>query len=171
MSIQKDNRKSKSKSNRNKSRKVASTPKVVTPSATSPKNTTVALQQQVSYSGPLPPPHVLAEYDAVFSGLAETIINTMQAEGNHRREIESRALEADISMGNRQFDEARLGQIFGFLIGVVSIISGSVIAVMGAKWAGGFIGGSGVVGLVSVFIYGRKKPQETDEPKDTEKVE
>ncbi len=50
-----------------------------------------------------------------------------------------------------------LGQVFGFLIGMTAIISGVLTAYNGSQWAGGFIGGGGVIGLVSVFVLGLKK--------------
>ena len=48
-----------------------------------------------------------------------------------------------------------LGQVFGLIIGLTAIISGSLTAYHGSPLAGGFIGGGGVIGLVSVFVLGR----------------
>ena len=55
-----------------------------------------------------------------------------------------------------QFADRKLGQIFGFAIGLVAILAGSVTAVQGAEWAGLGIGGGGVIGLVSVFVLGKR---------------
>ena len=41
--------------------------------------------------------------------------------------------------------------------GMTAIISGALTAYHGSQWAGGFIGGGGVIGLVSVFVLGRRK--------------
>jgi hypothetical protein len=68
----------------------------------------------------------------------------------HLREMDRRALRAQIVV-------TYLGQIFGLVIGMTAIISGAVTAYHGSQWAGGFIGGGGVIGLVSVFVLGRRK--------------
>lgn len=72
-----------------------------------------------------------------------------ETEAAHVREMDNAVLRATAK-------EARLGQIFGFLIGTISIVAGSVTAIMGAPWPGGFIGTAGVVGLVYVFVKGRE---------------
>lgn len=48
----------------------------------------IALHQ--SFTGPLPPPKLLSEYDQVLPGLAERIVKMAETEGNHRRSVESR---------------------------------------------------------------------------------
>lgn len=118
-------------------------------------------QQQIKaslvtqYSGPLPPPESLASYDEISPGFANRIIAMAESEMTHRHEIEKKALTGDIW-------EARIGQVFGLLIGISTIIAGAITAINGAQWAGGFIGTGGVIGLVSVFIYGRKKQQDVE---------
>ncbi len=64
--------------------------------------------------------------------------------------MDRQALHAQIMFGY-------LGQIFGLIIGMTAIISGALTAYYGSEWAGGFIGGGGVIGLVSVFVLGRRK--------------
>jgi hypothetical protein len=64
--------------------------------------------------------------------------------------MERKALQAQIFV-------AYLGQSFGLGIGMTAIISGALTAYHGSQWAGGFIGGGGVLGLVSVFVLGRRK--------------
>ena len=102
------------------------------------------------FSGPLPHPEILENYNRIVPGAAERIIQMAESEKEHRHYIEKAALRADIR-------EARLGQIFAFLIGTIAIVCGAYTAIEGAPGAGGVIGGGGVIGLVSVFILGRKK--------------
>jgi hypothetical protein len=54
------------------------------------------------------------------------------------------------------------GQVFGLVISLVSVVSGALTALCGHEWAGGFIGGGGVVGLVSVFVIGRARSPEPE---------
>jgi|LGVF01.1.fsa_nt_gb uncharacterized membrane protein len=108
------------------------------------------------YSGPIPPPNILAGYEEIHPGFADRIIKMAETETAHRHEMEERALEAEIESRNQEEKEISLGQVFAFILGLVTIISGSITAIKGAQVAGGFIGTGGVIGLVSVFIYGRK---------------
>jgi len=82
--------------------------------------------------------------------LARDLLTEFQAYSTHLREMDRQALQA-------QIDVTRRGQIFGLIIGMTAIISGALTAYHGSEWAGGFIGGGGVIGLVSVFVLGRRK--------------
>lgn len=42
------------------------------------------------FSGPLPPPEVLREFDQIIPGAAERILSMAEQEGVHRRELEKR---------------------------------------------------------------------------------
>lgn len=109
------------------------------------------LQVRQSFIGPLPPPEVLASYEAIQPGFAERIVRLAESEAEHRRAQERRALMAEIW-------EVRLGQIFGLLIGALTIVAGAWTAAQGHPITGGVIGTAGVAGLVSVFIVGRRPP-------------
>ena len=111
-------------------------------------------QQQVeitqAFSGPLPPPEVLQKYNEISPGAADRIITMAENEAAHRHEIEQLIVRSEAR-------EGRIGQIFALIIGVVTICTGGLTAVYGSPIAGGFIGTGGVIGLVSAFIWGRKK--------------
>jgi len=49
-----------------------------------------------------------------------------------------------------------LGVIFAFAIGLFTIFGGVFLAYKGIEWPGAVIGSTGVIGLVSVFIYGTR---------------
>ena len=84
--------------------------------------------------------------------LAKQMMDEFVKQSEHVRDLDRKALEAQIRV-------TYLGQIFGFIIGLTAIISGAVLSVQGSQWAGGFIGGGGVIGLVSVFVLGRRKTE------------
>jgi uncharacterized membrane protein len=110
-----------------------------------------------SFSGPLPPPEVLARYDKLHPGFAERILTMAEREQDHRHQCERGALSQEIRNHEARNQEAFRGQLFGLTIGSLAIISGSITAALGAQWPGGFIGGGGVIGLVAVFILGHRK--------------
>ena len=77
-----------------------------------------------------------------------------EKETSHRHDMERSTVD-------KVFREARTGQILGFWIGLSVIIAGVVVAVLGAPWAGATISGGTVIGLVTVFIIGRRHPPST----------
>lgn len=108
--------------------------------------------------GHLPGPELLTRYEQALPGSATKILDEFTAEAKHRREQESQSQAAQIKVAQR-------GQMFGLIIGLAAIISGAVTACVGSEWAGGFIGGGGVIGLVSVFVLGRVTGQGDDPPR------
>lgn len=122
-----------------------------------------ALVQQ-TFSGPLPHPDILRQYEQIQPGFAERIMQMAESESRHRRQQENRAMSATIW-------EVRLGQIFAFLIGSLTIAAGSYTALHGSPIVGGLIGTGGVIGLVTVFILGRNisGSDEAETPNDRPK--
>ncbi|MEW6200668.1 MAG: hypothetical protein AB1546_01720 [bacterium] len=49
---------------------------------------------------------------------------------------------------------SRLGVYFAFIIAMTAIIGGIICAIQDKQIAASFIGGSGIAGIISVFIYG-----------------
>ena len=128
-----------------------------------PKNHEITARQiSTSFIGPLPPPTILKQYDEIAPGLADRIVRMAETEADHRRQIENRALNADIGLAEKEYTERRIGQFLGFGIGVAALVTGAYVATHGQPWAGGFIGTGGVIGLVTAFIYGRRAEKAAD---------
>ena len=107
------------------------------------------------FSGPLPPPEMLSQYNAIIPSLAENIVQMAQDESKHRRLIEQKTLQTNIDISNFNSSERKRGQIFGFAIGMTGLVVSSFMAYIGAEIASAFVGGSTVVGLVSIFVIGQ----------------
>jgi uncharacterized membrane protein len=105
---------------------------------------------RAEYSGPLPPPSALEHYNNIIPNGAERIMAMAEQQSRHRQELEKLALSTDSR-------NSLLGIISGFIIGLVTVISGGIIAYNGLVWPGTIFGSVGLVGLVSVFIYGTKQ--------------
>ncbi|MEX2121855.1 MAG: DUF2335 domain-containing protein [Pirellulales bacterium] len=112
-------------------------------------------QIRTSFAGPLPPPEVLGQYDQVSPGAAGRIIAMAEGQATHRQALEARAVEAQVEEQKAQRTETKRGQLCGLAIGVAAIVGGTVAASLGAEVAGSVIGGSGLTGLVSIFVLGR----------------
>ena len=111
-----------------------------------------------TFSGPLPPPSALAEYNNVVPGAAERIIKMAEEQGDHRRSLEKKALDTD---SRNSF----CGVIFAFMLGMTAIIMGGIVALRGQTLSGAFFGGSGLAALVGAFIYGTRERRKEREAK------
>jgi uncharacterized membrane protein len=123
----------------------------------------------VQFGGPLPPPQILEAYERACPGAAHRIIELAEAQSEHRRRMEDKALEGQISAIGMQFRESRRGQIFAFCISAFFLACGSVVVLYGHPWPGSVFGTLGVGGIVTTFINGREnkkdsKTERTDVP-------
>ncbi len=113
---------------------------------------------QQSYSGPLPPPDTLEQYGKIIPNGAERIMTMAEEQGRHRRELEKKALNTDSR-------NSLLGIISALLIGLTTVITGGIVISKGFSWPGTILGSAGLIGLVSVFIYGTKQRRQERQTK------
>ena len=102
----------------------------------------------VSFSGPLPPPHILKGFDEVLPGCAKTIIQMAQDQASHRRALESKVV-------NTNARNSTFGIICGFILALVIIASGSYLIYHDKDVQGLVMIGGSVATLAGVFVYGR----------------
>jgi uncharacterized membrane protein len=119
-----------------------------------------------SFSGPIPPPDLLGNYERICPGSADRIIKMAEREGEHRRSLEQAIVNAEIEEGVRDSNEARRGQVCALFITMTAIVLGAYVALQGREIAGSVIGAGGIGGVVTTFIIGRaqNKPQASPEP-------
>ena len=106
-----------------------------------------------SYSGPLPPPAILEQFESIVPGAAERIIAMAEEQSRHRMR-----LEATIVGENSR--RASIGQVMGFIIGAGTIVGAVVLALHGSQALGALLGLGGLTSLVSVFVTGKKLERE-----------
>jgi len=100
-----------------------------------------------TFSGPLPPPDILARYnDAVPDG-AERIIALAERQAAHRMALESRVVDADIRRSN-------LGLGAGLLVALAGLFASFLMVDRGNAVAGAVLASIDLAGLVAVFVYG-----------------
>lgn len=110
-----------------------------------------------TFSGPLPPPKVLEDYNRIVPGAANRILILAEKQSEHRRHIEA-------MFGETEVRNSRLGILCGLLVGLSGIAAATIIAVYGNPRAGVGMGLLTLGSLVSIFVYGsrsrRKQMQE-----------
>ena len=70
----------------------------------------------------------------------------------HRIQLEKQAIAAQIKRAN-------LGQWFGFILGIVGLLGGVFCIYTGHDVAGASVTGASLIGLVSVFVIGKKSSE------------
>lgn len=117
-----------------------------------------------AYSGPLPPPDLLAGFEHSCPGAADRIIRMAEQEAGHRRAMEAIIVNAGAAEIEKQFDESKRGQVFAAFITISAIVAGTYLAMNGHEFSGGVIGIGGVGGIVTTFILGRAGSNPLPEP-------
>ena len=120
-----------------------------------------------SYSGPLPHPSILKQYEEIMPGSADRILSQFERQTKHRHAIEKRDQEHIHAVEREELRNTRIqiktGQYLGFSICVLLIVGAVICALKGALFPSGILGSAGLIGLAAVFIYGsRKKNNKTE---------
>jgi uncharacterized membrane protein len=130
------------------------TPPVPTPP---PSRSPRAVEQQayaefMAFSGPLPPPDLLVQYNAALPGLAERVIAAWERQGNHRQHLERVVIEGDTR-------RAYLGIASALVISVIVLLIAYALIETGHDWAGAALGLGELAALTGTFIYGTQQRQ------------
>lgn len=97
----------------------------------------------MSYQGPIPPAHMLEEYEAVVPGSAKQIIEIFVEQARHRMRMEAGVTEG-----------ATKRAWCGLSLGVIGLLSGGILVALNHDTAGSLLAGGSLVSLVGVFIFG-----------------
>ncbi|MDD4350141.1 MAG: DUF2335 domain-containing protein [Opitutales bacterium] len=118
----------------------------------------IVVRQQTSYSGPIPPADELKRYSEVVNDGAERIMKAFETQSEHRRSIEKVVISSQQQRSDR-------GQWMGLIVAMSTIGSAVFLAYSGHDAVAGVLGGGTVLGLVSVFVIGRRQQSEDLEKK------
>jgi uncharacterized membrane protein len=131
------------------------TPLPLMPSGNSLSHMEISTRRQVteSFSGPLPPPALLREYDAICPGFADRIVALAEKQTAHRISIESMLIEADTK-------KSWYGIACGFIVALVCVGCGTTCILFGHDWAGSTLVTGALGGIVYTFVYGTSSRRE-----------
>lgn len=111
-----------------------------------------------AFSGPLPPPFILRQYDEIVPGAADRILAMAESQHEHRHALEKRVIFGNV-------DAQARGQWMGFVLGLVGIIGGFFLIGLGhSGWGVAAIVGS-LVSLITVFVVGQRRQRQERERK------
>lgn len=110
--------------------------------------TAIALRSE-HYEGPLPPSHMLREYEEILPGSADRIIRMAERQAEHRQGIEKTVIAC-------KSRSETLGVVFAGLIGL-SAIAGGVFLIAIGRGVEGLVAIITAMGsLVGAFVYGTR---------------
>ncbi|MEJ2763521.1 DUF2335 domain-containing protein [Photobacterium sp. MCCC 1A19761] len=108
------------------------------------------------YSGPIPPPKMLNEYESVHPGFAERIVSMAEKEQEHRHTVEKESVRGAITKDSR-------GQHYALIVSLVMIVACTFLISIGHEVAGSIFGGASLLGLAYAFLTGRKYSGDADD--------
>jgi uncharacterized membrane protein len=123
----------------------------------------VSISSESSFSGPLPPPQILREFDEVIPGAAERIVKMAEKQQDHRIRLESRVITSDII-------RSWAGLILGACLGIVIVGCGSYLVHEGHDTAGATIITGTLVSLVTAFMSVTKSRRQERESKSPGRI-
>lgn len=84
-----------------------------------------------TFSGPLPPPQILAGYESVIPGAADRILSMAEEQGRHRRKLEEKLQDAEIKLESRN---SLVGLILASLLVLQRSSSPASVSTMENSW-------------------------------------
>ena len=116
----------------------------------------VLIARHEMWSGPLPPPSLLVEYDKAVENGAERILSMAERQSSHRMEMDATEAESDRILAQR-------GQWIGMAVVLSVLALAGYMAFLGATTAAAVVAGIDVVGLAAVFVYGSMRKRASTE--------
>lgn len=123
-----------------------------------------------TFQGPIPPPALLQQYNAIVPNAAERIIAMAEKENQHRHAQETQALQANIDAQRKQLELAETqtkatfrsdacGQFLGFLVSGGCIGGCIFLAMNGQPWVAATLAGLPLAGIIRALKEKPKAPQ------------
>lgn len=103
---------------------------------------------QVEYSGPLPPPNLLAQYEEITPGLVDRIVTMTERQSEHRQRMELAFFRGDQR-------RSWVGLFLGFLVALAGLAVTAYLGAEGNPWVAGIVGAIDLTSLVALFVYGQ----------------
>lgn len=141
-----------------------------------PRQETQPLEQQrllvrrQELSGPLPDPVTFQHYNTVLPGAAERILAMAEENAKHAREMDKAVLSAQLQLEQGITVTQRIGQACGVLAASLVLGVAAYAIKCGYPTTAAVLGGTTIVGLVTVFVQGRKEEQ-TPPPNEQKRKE
>jgi uncharacterized membrane protein len=106
------------------------------------------VRQEAFFSGPLPPPHLLAQYNDAIPDGASRVMAMAERQSQHREALEKRVVDGNVASQTR-------GSYFAFVLLLVTIVGGFYLLHEGKSIVGLAAIVTAVGGAAGVFFYSK----------------
>jgi uncharacterized membrane protein len=100
------------------------------------------------FSGPLPSPAIMKQYEEILPGSAERILKMAEKQSDHRMALESAIIP-------KQQKESSRGQLFAFVLSLALIGGGIWAIIKDCAWIAGVIFSVTIISVTTLLISGR----------------
>lgn len=114
-----------------------------------PKSSAAIVQVASAFSGPIPPPNILKQYDDIVPGAADRILKMAEQQSAHRQRLEVKAVDS------MDFN-AKLGTISGLIVALIFAIVATYCIYKGANLIGLAMVIGDITGLLFAYLYGKR---------------
>jgi uncharacterized membrane protein len=133
------------------------------------------VREERRFSGPLPPPEILIEYNKVFPGCGKDIVEMAKREQSHRHSLEDRQLALEEYRIRSGVRHVTTGQMIGGILALALVLGSIYLLANDKSTAGLTVLGSVVVAFGGAFIYDRylraHAVKQSEEPEEEGSVE
>jgi len=120
-----------------------------------------------SFSGPLPPPALLADYDEVMPGLAREIVDQWKSETDHRRATVDGLRQSDHDAMKAYYAGEKRGQIFGLILGLAVIALGVLAVILDSPG----VAIAGILGAAGAIVWAVRRQPSLPEASGTSELD
>jgi len=107
----------------------------------------------------MPPPELIAEYEAILPGAAEFFFQTLERQSLHRRSLEVKVVEANIT-------HEKVGMWLAFALALAMMFCGTFLIFEDKNPQGLAMIGGTLAALCGVFVYTRRQERKELREKD-----
>jgi uncharacterized membrane protein len=120
------------------------------------QSSTQIIQQELKYSGPIPPASELEAYERAIPGLGREIVNEWKEQKKHRKDNENKIIESGIK-------SRYIGQATAVLIPLISIAGAIFCATIDQSAVAISLIGAGVTSVIGSIYTAKKNTEEKAE--------
>jgi uncharacterized membrane protein len=125
------------------------------PEADRVKAVEFVVKEVAMFSGPLPPPAVLNQYNMIVPGLADRIVSMAENSLKHNQDVQNQILSAEIEVSNRDHTYRSFGMKCGILVVIGMLLLVGWLAYLKQPWLAGLFAASSMSTIVWMFIRGQ----------------
>ena len=114
------------------------------------------ISQEYFFSGPVPPPEMLAQYEKILQGSADRIFTMTEKRINHSIEMEKGVFMLEKENVPKQIQQGARGQIFSFILCAGLIVLAAFCVYKGENWVAGTIVAFTIASVAALFITGKQ---------------